>query len=1083
MTRSASRLAALALGFASFGWVTERALAVEYTLNGRTFTLPDGFVIETIAGPPLVDRPIVADFDEQGRLYVADSSGSNDKVQVQLEQKPHRIIRLEDTDGDGKFDKQTVYADRMMFPEGAMWYDGSLYVAAPPSIWKLTDADGDGVAEKRVEWFKGETLTGCANDLHGPYLGPDGWIYWCKGAFAKQTYERPGKPPFVTRAAHIFRARPDGTGIEPVMTGGMDNPVDLVFMPNGERIFSTTFLQHPADGKRDGLIHAIYGGIYGKIHDPIFDPVHKWTGPEVMPTLVHLGPAAASGLTRYESTVFGEGYKDNLFACNFNLRKVTRHVLTPKGSTYESANSDFLVSTHQDFHPTDVFEDADGSLIVIDTGGWYKLCCPTSQLQKPDVLGAIYRVRRKDAAKVDDPRGLKLAWSNMSATQLILRLDDPRPCVRRLAIRELPRRGDAAINVLIKFVHDRRGLNSPEAKRNAVWAATRGMESNSDFGAVCLTAILEPEPIDESVSQAAVHGLSVYRISSEDDLIRVLKRSSTQNRRAAAEALGRLGDRGAVLESAVRFSKQEGSKEPELNFAKELKDAEPFDKTVVPALLAAAGEPSDRPLEHSLIYALIEIADPKATAEGLKSPSPRTRRAAMIALDQMGGNHLKVKDVAPGLASKDAQTREIASWIVGRHPEWAGALASSFRRRLGEKSLSDADRVELAGQLARFARESPIQSLLSETINNTSAPLGSRVVALRGVAQSSLKEVPKAWVDGLAAVVAGGDPQLVPEAVAAARALTLKPDRAGGLSAALVALGSDEKAPAMLRLDALSAIPGGLTHVSPALFAFLCGQLDPDNPVAVRSNAASILGRAALDTGQLVVLTDAIRTTGPLEIDKLLAAFEKSKDDNVGLKLVAAVKESSALGALRVDMLKPRFDKFGERVRQQAEEIYAKLNVDASKQRARLEALLPKMTGGDVRRGQAVFNGTKAACLTCHQIGYVGGHVGPDLNKVGQTRTERDLLEAILFPSLSFVRSYEPVTVATREGKVVSGLLRKDSADEVVLTVNATEEAHIPRDDVEEMRPGTVSVMPAGLDQQLSNQDLADLLAFLKSRK
>ena len=96
-------------------------------------------------------------------------------------------MRLEDTDGDGRFDKRTVFADKMMFPEGTMWHDGSLYVAAPPSIWKLTDTDGDGVADQRVEWFQGKTLTGCANDLHGPYLGPDGWIYWCKGAFAEQT--------------------------------------------------------------------------------------------------------------------------------------------------------------------------------------------------------------------------------------------------------------------------------------------------------------------------------------------------------------------------------------------------------------------------------------------------------------------------------------------------------------------------------------------------------------------------------------------------------------------------------------------------------------------------------------------------------------------------------------------------------------------------------------------------------------------------------------------------------------------------------------------------------------------------------
>lgn len=55
-----------------------------------------------------------------------------------------------------------------MFPEGCLWHDGSLYVAAPPEIWKFTDADDDGHAEKREVWFDGTTLTGCGNDLHGP---------------------------------------------------------------------------------------------------------------------------------------------------------------------------------------------------------------------------------------------------------------------------------------------------------------------------------------------------------------------------------------------------------------------------------------------------------------------------------------------------------------------------------------------------------------------------------------------------------------------------------------------------------------------------------------------------------------------------------------------------------------------------------------------------------------------------------------------------------------------------------------------------------------------------------------------------
>lgn len=87
---------------------------VSIELNGHVFTLPDGFTVELAASGDLAPRPITADFDEQGRLYVGDSSGTNDKVHKQLEDKPHRILRLEDSDGDGRFDKRTVFADRMM---------------------------------------------------------------------------------------------------------------------------------------------------------------------------------------------------------------------------------------------------------------------------------------------------------------------------------------------------------------------------------------------------------------------------------------------------------------------------------------------------------------------------------------------------------------------------------------------------------------------------------------------------------------------------------------------------------------------------------------------------------------------------------------------------------------------------------------------------------------------------------------------------------------------------------------------------------------------------------------------------------
>src|SRR5262245_40540631 len=73
-------------------------------------TIPDGFEVVRVAGPPLVERPIAADFDEEGHLYVTESSGSNAKVEQQLAERPHRVLRLEDVDGDGVFDRRTVFA-------------------------------------------------------------------------------------------------------------------------------------------------------------------------------------------------------------------------------------------------------------------------------------------------------------------------------------------------------------------------------------------------------------------------------------------------------------------------------------------------------------------------------------------------------------------------------------------------------------------------------------------------------------------------------------------------------------------------------------------------------------------------------------------------------------------------------------------------------------------------------------------------------------------------------------------------------------------------------------------------------------
>ena len=141
------------------------------------------------------------------------------------------------------------------------------------------------------------------------------------------------------------------------------------------------------------------------------------------------------------------------------------------------------------------------------------------------------------------------------------------------------------------------------------------------------------------------------------------------------------------------------------------------------------------------------------------------------------------------------------------------------------------------------------------------------------------------------------------------------------------------------------------------------------------------------------------------------------------------------------------------------------------------------MAAGDAARGREIFFGRSTACSSCHTVAGQGGKVGPDLTKIGAIRKQRDLLEAIMFPSASFARGYKTWTIVTDRGRVHSGLITRETTDSLMLRRADLSEVRINRDSIEEMSESTTSVMPDGLDHRLTNQDLSDLLEYLSSLK
>ena len=968
--------------------------------------VPDGFTVERIAASPLVERPIMACFDEQGRLYVGDSAGVNLRFEDLLKGPPHRMVRLEDTDGDGIFDKSLVVADKLTFPMGALWYRGALYVCAPPSVWKLTDSDGDGVVDRREELVTRFGSNGNAADIHGPFLGPDGWFYWTDGRHG-HSIDRPDGSRMQGSAARVFRCRPDGSQIEVVCGGGMDNPVEIAFTEQGEPLVTCAlFLSQPK--RVDTIFHAVYGGVF-PYHECVRE--FKRTG-DLLPSVVDVGWVAPSGLVRYRSDAFGKEYRDSFFSAQFNTHKVQRHVIERDGATFRGRNEEFLISSNPDFHPTDVLEDADGSLIVVDTGGWFRIGCPTSRIDKPQIKGGIYRIRRKDAPRIEDPRGLKLAWDKPYPELL----DDPRFAVR-----------DRAIEVYA----DPRALRNPSVRlrQNAVWAlARRGVPSRE---------ALEDKAPEVRLAAARVAGLNHDR-AALPALLALLKDDAVHVRREAAAAIGRIRDKKAV-----------------------------------PALLDALRAGADRFLEHALIFALIQIDDREGTLSGLADSHPLVRRAALIALDQMDHGGLTREQVTPHLDPSNLSLQQAALSIVMARG-WSGELLGL----LNEWVAAEKPHAELGGLLTAFSKDAGVQDLVARSLRSPKTSTEARLILLESVARAPLDRIPATWAAELRWSLDHADERVVRQAVAAIRATGV-----ADFDASLLGLAREGTRAEELRVDALVAAAPRIAKLEAPLFGFLRECLDKEKPALLRLAAAQALGAAGLTDDQLFRLAPSVGAAGALEMPKLLGAYERSGNAKSGKELVLQLEKSPAVEALPAESLRRALKNYPDEVRAQASALLRRLDVDTEKQKARLAELEPLLAGGDVARGREVFFGKKAVCSTCHAIQSQGGRVGPDLSKIASIRTGRDLLEAVVFPSASFARGYEPFLLRTKDGTILDGLIARETADAIVLFTADRTEKRVPRTSIDVLQMGRTSIMPQGLDAALSRDELRDLMAYLGSLK
>ena len=1048
---------------ASEGGAAEEMTSVE--IGGLNFRVAAGWSVQRVADAPLVRYPVHADLAPDGRLFVVESSGSGAPVQQQLEERPHRLIVLEDSDGDGRFDQRQLYADGLMLPQGVLWTADGVLVATPPEIWRYHDSNGDGVADDASVWFDGKTLTGCANDLHGPFLGREGWVHWCKGAFAEQTYDRSDGSSWSTRSSHVLRMDPRTGTVESVMTGGMDNPVEFAMSLCGERFFTCTFIQHPADGKRDALVHAVYGGVYGKEHGVLQG--HPRTGP-LMPVMTHLGPAAPAGLTVRESALTDDDLFGELLVAQFNLQKVSRHRLVTDGAGLKTVDSDLLVADRPDFHPTDVIEDADGSLLVIDTGGWYTLCCPTSHIDQSEATGGIYRLTPPRGAVADSATAVdeanrpsrqallsaigEIDWQRATADQLAERLGDHRPLVRQQARTHLLKHPDGMAAILHAC------QSSPLRAVHATWALVEsiGLAAEADRrSSLDSLATLLDSPTT-AVRLVAAQGLGLHRDSAAvPALVKLLADADPRQRRYAAEALGRIGDAAAAGELLSQL-----------------------DRTA-----------DDRVLEHALLYALIEIGDAVVPAlrQALQSESSGQRMAALRVLDQLDSPALAAEDVLPILSSDDDSARDLASEIIARRPQWDSIVAERLEGLLIRSAAAD-DSSQWQQTLQRLLLRDGLADAVATIISR--GPDAARKPLLAALVSRPPTSLPSGWGAAIATRLANEDVESdeLRGWATLLRSVRWKSAAPEPLVAAFGTAIARHREDHQLWLALVAGTPPGVVwrsgEADDSGFESLLTSIADGAPPAWRQQALAALGQQPLSSAEASRLATATETLGPMELTAVLSLLRPRHDEAVNRRLLAAVESSPGWSSLPRGVLEDHFRDHPEAIRRLAEPVIGRLGGEDSADRlTRLKRLLDELPTGDPLSGFQVFRGSKAACSACHAVGYFGGRIGPDLTKIGQIRTDTDLLEAIVYPSASFVRSYESFLVVTDDGRAVSGLIADEDAQSVTLVTGIDQRVRIAREDIETLQPSPVSIMPAGLDQQLTAQELADLLAFLKAKR
>ena len=948
------------------------------------FELEPGYRIELAAAEPLTRDPVAIAFDDRGRLYVVEHRGYPDPPEGSAPSAREGLIALlEDTDGDGRFDKRSNFAGDLANPNGIMPWNGGVFVTSAPDLLYFKDTTGDGVSDERRVVLTGFDATRTAQiRFSHPTLGIDNWVYLTGGLNGGRVTapEHPERPP-VTFAAGDARFNPFSLAFE--LTGG-HGQYGLTFDDYGRRfvcsnrhpvmqvVLEPRYLTRNPHLAFSGTAHEVSTvGAQAVVWPLSADSTTASFHPSLMST-PHAGTfTAASGVHIHRGDALPEGHADSIFICESAQNLVQRQVRSPRGVTFTSrparTGREFLASRDSWFRPVFAANGPDGALYIVDM---YRKTIdhPAYVPEQSRALldfesgqnhGRIYRIVARGWK--GDSKPINLGQTRTG--ELARTLEHPNAWWRETAQRLLLERGDrSAIPPLRNVAEKGRG---EVARIHALWTleGLGGLEAGDLAKAM--------SDAHAAVRENGVR-LAESRVGASPDMLaHVLRLADDPDdhvRLRVALALGETRDARSIG-ALASIAHRDG--------------AEPWMRA---AILSSV---RDRSNEFLVAFAA----------------TPSSSRAARAAVMQDLGQLFGAGQTPERCLDLILQIAEPAD------PGWQAAVLSGIAQGLRARG---------------FAREgrSALMTLLSSDLPNARA------------ARDRVKTILS--------------------------------------QAATVALKEDEGTPADLRVAAI-VLMGHTDYASAG--RDLVSLLDPRHPSEVQVAAVRALSQLPEREAAANLVAASRWPTFTPQVQATVLSVLATEERHLLILLDALEKRTIAAGALgsaRWNQLKSHKS---AAVQARARALFASVDAgDRMKVYERLRATVLARTRS-AGNGRQIF---ASFCAGCHTFAATGGRMGPDLSGVRNQPAEAILLHTVV-PDFEITPGYQGYLVQTRDGRTLSGRLESEAPNSLTLRAASSQQHVILRSEVVSMSASASSLMPNELERLISEQDLADLIGYLKA--